>query len=53
MGFGSLTFKQEAATGDHSPSEPLKNEEQDESQMRDLSLAKPINNFRGIKVESG
>ena len=32
------------------PSAPLKNEEQDKNQRRDLSLAKTINNAQEIKI---
>ena len=35
------------------PSTPLKNEELDKRQKRDLSLAKPTNNSQAIKIECG
>lgn len=35
------------------PSTPLKNEELDKRQKRDLSLAKPTNNSQAIKIERG
>ena len=35
------------------PSIPLKNEEQDKRQNRDLSQAKPTNNSQPVKIECG